>query len=113
MTTAHDIDLPGCACRSTHYHPSPRAAPPPATSAPIMGWAEAYALCGAEYGERSAERTNQRNGYRQRRFDTRTGTLDLPLPSCGTAPHSPGCCWSNVTCEWCQPTVGAPPRLEA
>jgi putative transposase len=48
----------------------------------LMG-AEADALCGAEYGQRSTERTNQpnqRNGYRQRQFDTRTGTLDLAIP---------------------------------
>jgi hypothetical protein len=32
--------------------------------------AEADAVCGAEYGARSAERTNVRNGYRAREFDT-------------------------------------------
>ncbi|BBX87213.1 hypothetical protein MAUB_50860 [Mycolicibacterium aubagnense] len=42
--------------------------------------AEADALCGAGYGERSAERTNSRNGYRHRQFDTRAGTLDLAIP---------------------------------
>jgi transposase-like protein len=35
--------------------------------------AEADALCGAPYGERSPERVNQRNGYRPRRWDTRAG----------------------------------------
>ena len=45
----------------------------------LMG-AEADALCGAGYGERSAERTNSRNGYRHRQFDTRAGTLDLAIP---------------------------------
>jgi putative transposase len=45
----------------------------------LMG-AEANALCGAGYGERSNERTNQRNGYRHRQFDTRTGSLDLAIP---------------------------------
>jgi transposase-like protein len=42
--------------------------------------AEADALCGAEYGERSPDRVNHRNGYRQRRWDTRTGTLELSIP---------------------------------
>ena len=42
--------------------------------------AEADALCGAGYGQRSTERTNQRNGYRHREFDTRAGTLDLAIP---------------------------------
>jgi putative transposase len=37
-------------------------------------------VCGAEYGQRSSERVNQRNGYRQRQFDTRAGTLDLAIP---------------------------------
>jgi len=45
----------------------------------LMG-AEADALCGADYGECSTDRTNRRNGYRRRQFDTRTGTLDLPIP---------------------------------
>ena len=42
--------------------------------------AEADAVCGAEYGARSAERTNTRNGYRPRDFDTRAGTLDVAIP---------------------------------
>src|ERR687883_444220 len=42
--------------------------------------AEADAVCGAEYGTRSAERTNVRNGYRPREFDTRAGTLQVAIP---------------------------------
>src|SRR5439155_26906615 len=45
----------------------------------LMG-AEADVLCGAEYGARSPERVNIRNGYRERRWDTRVGTIDLPIP---------------------------------
>jgi putative transposase len=45
----------------------------------LMG-AEADVLCGAGYGQRSTDRVNQRNGYRHREFDTRTGTLDLAIP---------------------------------
>jgi putative transposase len=41
---------------------------------------QAAALCGAGWGERSPERTNQRNGYRERRWDTRAGTIALKLP---------------------------------
>jgi transposase-like protein len=41
---------------------------------------EANALCGAEYGQRSEERSNQRNGYRDRIFETRLGTVDLKIP---------------------------------
>src|SRR5205085_7484790 len=42
--------------------------------------AEADAICGAPYGERSPERTNSRNGYRTRDFDTRTGTMAVAIP---------------------------------
>ena len=42
--------------------------------------AEADALCGAGYGERSPERTNRRNGYRAREWDTRAGTVELAVP---------------------------------
>src|SRR6266545_7044301 len=41
---------------------------------------EADAICGAPYGERSEDRTNRRNGYRNRPWDTRTGTIDLAVP---------------------------------
>jgi len=41
---------------------------------------EADAICGAPYGERSEDRTNRRNGYRARPWDTRTGTIDLAIP---------------------------------
>jgi putative transposase len=42
--------------------------------------AEADVVCGAAWGERSAERVNVRNGYRHREFDTRAGTLDVAIP---------------------------------
>ena len=42
--------------------------------------AEADALCGAGYGERSPERVNSRNGYRRRELDTRAGTMALAVP---------------------------------
>jgi putative transposase len=42
--------------------------------------AEADAVCGAEYGVASPERTNRRNGYRHRDFDTRAGTIDVAIP---------------------------------
>ena len=42
--------------------------------------AQADQLCGADYGERSPERTNRRNGYRTREWDTRAGTVELAVP---------------------------------
>lgn len=42
--------------------------------------AEAGALCGASYGERSANRLNSRNGYRERDWNSRVGTVKLAIP---------------------------------
>lgn len=41
---------------------------------------ELQGLCGAGYGERSDDRTNQRNGYRERRWETRAGNVELKIP---------------------------------
>jgi Transposase, Mutator family len=40
--------------------------------------AQADAVCGAEYGTRSADRTNRRNGYRHRTLDMIQGPLPPP-----------------------------------
>src|SRR6516165_1412511 len=45
----------------------------------LMG-AEADAVCGAPYGQPSEDRVNYRNGYRDRRWDTRAGTIELAIP---------------------------------
>ena len=42
--------------------------------------AEVVSKTGAAYGERSPDRLTQRNGYRDRSWDTRVGTLDLRIP---------------------------------
>jgi putative transposase len=51
--------------------------------------AEADAVCGAEYGARSAERSNTRNGYRAREFDTRAGTLEVAIPKLRSGSYFP------------------------
>ena len=54
----------------------------------LMG-AEADALCGAPFRERSGERVNRRNGYRERPFDTRAGTIALAVPKLRSGSYFP------------------------
>lgn len=42
--------------------------------------ADADAVVGAEWGERSPDRATHRNGYRHRDLDTRAGTIDVAVP---------------------------------
>ncbi len=42
--------------------------------------ADADAVCGAGYGERTPARVNRRNGYRERDWDTRVGSIELAVP---------------------------------
>jgi putative transposase len=42
--------------------------------------ADADAVCGAAYGQRSPDRRNTRNGYRCRGWDTRAGSIELAVP---------------------------------
>jgi putative transposase len=51
-----------------------------ASFANAMMSAQADQLCGAGYGERTETRTNRRNGYRPREWDTRAGTIELAIP---------------------------------
>ena len=41
---------------------------------------EVQGLTGAAYGERSPDRLAQRNGYRDRVWETRAGTIELDIP---------------------------------
>jgi Transposase, Mutator family len=54
----------------------------------LMG-AEADALCGAGYGERSPQRVTKRNGYRERDWDTRVGTIELAIPKLRAGSYFP------------------------
>jgi putative transposase len=54
----------------------------------LMG-ADADAICNAPYGARSAERTNTRNGYRHRDWDTRAGTIDVAIPKLRSGSYFP------------------------
>jgi transposase-like protein len=59
------------------------------TMAEALMSAEADAICGAGYGERSEGRTNRRNGYREREWDTRAGTVELAIPKLRSGSYFP------------------------
>ena len=45
----------------------------------------------AVFGEKSAERTAQRDGYRERDWETRAGTVELRIPGLRTGSNFPCC----------------------
>src|ERR1700733_10708152 len=47
-------------------------------------------LCAAAYGERSPERANSRNGYRERTWETRGGSVELKIPKLRKGSYFPG-----------------------
>jgi transposase-like protein len=51
---------------------------------------ETEAVCGASHGERSENRTNLRNGYRDRDWHTRVGTVELRIPKLRRGSYFPG-----------------------
>ena len=51
--------------------------------------AEADAVCGAGYRERSEGRVNSRNGYRPRDWDTRAGSIELAIPKLRSGTYFP------------------------
>jgi hypothetical protein len=51
---------------------------------------EVGGLTGASYGEKSGERLAQRNGYRDRNWETRAGTVELRIPKLRKGSYFPG-----------------------
>ena len=60
---------------------------------------EVEGLCGAGHGERSPARTNQRNGYRERAWDTRAGRIDLKIPKLRKGSYFPAILEPRRTAE--------------
>jgi putative transposase len=59
-------------------------------AAPRLMELETDALCGAAHGERSPDRINQRNGFRDRDWETRAGTVELRIPKLRGGSYLPG-----------------------
>ena len=51
---------------------------------------EVGAATGAGYGRKNAERLAQRDGYRDRDWETRAGTVDLRIPKLRKGSYFPG-----------------------
>ncbi|WP_147041310.1 IS256 family transposase, partial [Skermanella aerolata] len=51
---------------------------------------EVQALTGAGHGERSVDRLTHRNGYRERDWETRAGTIELKIPKLRKGSYFPG-----------------------
>ena len=80
MTAPPSIDLPGWMAEQLSQASPDLLRNMIQTFAEALMSADADAVCGAGYGQRSIERTNTRNGYRRRGWDTRAGSIDLAIP---------------------------------
>src|SRR5215210_6411694 len=80
MTAPQSIDLPGWMAEQLSQASPDLLRAMLQTFAEALMSADADAVCGAGYGQRSPDRSNTRNGYRRRGWDTRAGSIELAVP---------------------------------
>ena len=90
MTATPSIDLPGWMAEQLSQASPDLLRQMVQTFAEALMSADADAVCGAGYGERSAERRNTRNGYRRRGWDTRAGSDRAGDPEAAAGQLLPG-----------------------
>src|SRR5215217_6708693 len=80
MTVTPSIDLPAWMTEQLSQASPDLLRSMIQTFAEALMSADADAVCGAHFGQRSPDRMNTRNGYRRRGWDTRAGSIDLAVP---------------------------------
>ncbi|HKH54856.1 MAG TPA: IS256 family transposase [Propionibacteriaceae bacterium] len=80
MTATQSIDLPGWMAEQLSQASPDLLRAMIQTFVEALMSADADAVCGAGYGQRSPDRSNTRNGYRRRGWDTRAGSIELAVP---------------------------------
>ena len=89
MTATPSIDLPGWLAEQLAQASPDLLRTMVQMFAEALMSADADAVCGASYGRRSPDRSNTRNGYRHRGWDTRAGSIDLAIPKLREGSHFP------------------------
>lgn len=95
MTAPPSIDLPGWMAEQLSQASPDLLRSMLQTFAEALMSADADAVCGADYGQRSSDRTNIRNGYRRRGWDTRRGRSIWRSRNCVRAAIFRSGCWSG------------------
>ena len=89
MTATPSIDLPAWMVEQLSQASPDLLGQMVQTFAEALMSADADAVCGAGYRQRSPDRSNTRNGYRHRGWDTRAGSIDLAIPKLWEATYFP------------------------
>jgi hypothetical protein len=96
MTATPSIDLPGWMAEQLSQASPDLLRNMIQTFAEALMSADADAVCGAGYDQRSPERSNTRNGYRRRVGTPGPGRSIWPFRSCGRTATSRSGCWRGA-----------------